>query len=187
MRRVSDLRRVEEVMGTMISVDVRDAPDADAPLDEMFNWLRWVDDTFSTYEQDSPISRLGRGEISLDDCVNDVALVLDMCETLRAATGGYFDARASGALDPSGLVKGWSVERASGILVSHGLARHCINAGGDVRVRGEPEPGRPWGIGVVHPFDRESLTIVVEGCDIAVATSGAAERGAHVYDPHTHT
>src|SRR4029077_11960278 len=86
-----------------------------------------------------------------------------------------------------GLVKGWSVERASGILASHGLARHCINAGGDVRVRGEPDPGRPWGIGVVHPFDRESLTIVVEGCDIAVATSGTAERGAHVYDPHTHT
>jgi thiamine biosynthesis lipoprotein len=31
--------------------------------------------------------------------------VLDRCEQLRAETRGYFDARAGGALDPSGLVK----------------------------------------------------------------------------------
>ena len=171
----------------MISVDVRDVPDGDAALDEMFDWLRWVDDTFSTYKEDSQISRLGRSEIRLNDCADDVVLVLEMCEAVRAATRGYFDAWASGTLDPSGLVKGWSVERASELLAARGMPRHCINAGGDVRVRGEPEPERPWGIGVVHPFDRESLTIVVEGCDIAVATSGTAERGAHVYDPHTHT
>ena len=163
-------------MGTVVSVDVRGGP---APLDEMFAWLHWVDATFSTYKPESEISRLARHEISLADCSDDVALVLEMCEALRAETRGYFDAWASGSLDPSGLVKGWSVERASQML---GIAPHCINAGGDVRVRGS---GEVWRIGVVHPFDRSALTIVVEGTDIAVATSGSAERGDHVYDPHT--
>jgi len=172
-------------MGTAISVDVREPAADEGGVDEVFAWLRWVDDTFSTYRDDSQISRLGRHEISLADCADEVALVLDLCEAVRATTRGYFDAWASGALDPSGLVKGWSVERASGILAEAGRTRHCINAGGDVRVRGEPEPGRPWGIGVVHPFNREALTIVVHGSDIAVATSGTAERGEHVIDPHS--
>jgi thiamine biosynthesis lipoprotein len=167
-------------MGTVVSIDVRGA--ADAPLGEIIAWLHWVDATFSTYKPESDISRLARGEISLSDCSEDVALVLEMCEALKNETAGYFDAWASGELDPSGLVKGWSVERASQMLADAGWPRHCINAGGDVRVRGANEL---WRIGVVHPFDRRSLTVVVEGTDIAVATSGSAERGDHVYDPHT--
>jgi len=62
---------------------------------------------------------------------------------------------------------------------------HCINAGGDVRVRGVPEPGRPWSVGVVHPNDRTALTVVVSASDVGIATSGTAERGVHVFDPHT--
>jgi thiamine biosynthesis lipoprotein len=171
-------------MGTVVSVDVRDVTDATDALDELFAWLHWVDATFSTYKPESPISRLGRHEIALADCPDDVAVVLEMCEAVRARSDGYFDAWASGTLDPSGLVKGWSVERGSQILASAGIARHCINAGGDVRVRGGSDP---WRVGVVHPFDRRRLTIVVETCDGAVATSGTAERGEHVVDPHTRT
>jgi hypothetical protein len=39
-------------------------------------------------------------------------IVTDASSAARAFTGGYFDARAApgGGLDPSGLVKGWSVE-----------------------------------------------------------------------------
>jgi thiamine biosynthesis lipoprotein len=101
-------------------------------------------------------------------------------------TDGYFDVRADhGWLDPSGLVKGWSVERASALLARAGSANHCINAAGDVRVRGEAEAGRPWQIGVLHPQHPDALTAVVAVTDAAVATSGTYERGLHVFDPHT--
>jgi thiamine biosynthesis lipoprotein len=43
----------------------------------------------------------------------------------------------------------------------------------------------PWRAGIVHPFERDALTVVVVGRDLAVATSGVAERGLHVIDPHT--
>lgn len=171
-------------MGTAISVDVRDAIDPGG-LDEIFAWFRRVDETFSTYKADSEVSRLGRGEIGLADCDPDVAWVLERCEEIRGATGGSFDAWASGTLDPSGLVKGWSVEVASGMLVERGSTNHCINAGGDIRLRGEPEPGRPWHAGIAHPLVPGRLTVIVAGSDLAVATSGTAERGLHVFDPRT--
>ena len=69
------------------------------------------------------------------------------------------------------------------MLVERGSANHCINAGGDIRLRGEPEPGRPWRAGIAHPLVRGGLTVIVTGRDLAVATSGTAERGGHVIDP----
>jgi thiamine biosynthesis lipoprotein len=172
-------------MGTAISVDVRDARISPAALDQVFEWFRHVDETFSTYKTDSQISRLGRGEIAVADCDQDVAWVLERCEEVRRDTGGYFDAWAAGSLDPSGLVKGWSVEVASSMLVERDSTNHCINAGGDIRLRGEPEPGRPWHAGIAHPLAPSALTVVVAGRDLAVATSGTAQRGLHVIDPLT--
>lgn len=172
-------------MGTAISVDVRDAGVGPSELIEVFEWFRRVDQIFSTYKEDSQISRLGRGEITVTDCHPDVGWVLERCEQVRRASGGYFDCMATGTLDPSGLVKGWSVEVASAMLVEVGSANHCINAGGDIRFRGEPQPGRPWHAGIVHPLEQGALTVVVVGRDLAVATSGIAERGLHVVDPRT--
>jgi len=172
-------------MGTAIAVDIRDADSSQSALEDVFAWFRRVDDTFSTYKPESQVSRLGRGEITLAACDPDVAWVLDRCEDLRQATNGYFDAWAMGTLDPSGLVKGWSVEMASRMLAARGSTNHCINAGGDIRMRGEPEPGRGWRAGIAHPLHPRRLTVVIIGRDLAVATSGTAERGLHVINPHT--
>ena len=106
--------------------------------------------------------------------------VLARCERLREETGGYFDARAGGRLDPSGLVKGWAVDRAAALLDAPGAQRFCIDAGGDLVAR-----GGPWRVGVRHPRRRRRLAAALSVHDAAVATSGAYERGAHMIDPHT--
>src|SRR6266511_4231496 len=123
--------RVERVMGTMVSLRLRD-PAPTALLDRVLAWLHRVDQIFSTYRADSQISRLARGAVTLDRCDPDVRLVLALCERLRETSGGYFDAWAAGPgrLDPSGVVKGWSVEVASELLAAGGAADHLINAGG---------------------------------------------------------
>jgi thiamine biosynthesis lipoprotein len=175
-------------MGTAISLDLRDRAVSPAAVDAMFDHLRDVDARFSTYRQDSEISRLGRGEMSLDSCSPDVSEVLERCEALRELSRGYFDIRAhrsDGGLDPSGFVKGWAAEGAAGILDAGGARNYCLNAGGDVITRGEPEPGRPWRVGIRHPELPDKLATVLETRDLAVATSGAYERGEHIIDPHT--
>src|SRR4051794_7712872 len=99
-------------MGMPVSADVRDPDVPEAALEGAFAWLRAVDATFSPYRPESALSRLNRGALALADAPAELRAVLARCEALRVATGGAFDVRAPapGALDPSGLVKGWAVE-----------------------------------------------------------------------------
>ena len=168
-------------MGTTVSLDLSGAgPSPRDLVDEAFGFLREIDAQFSTYRPDSEVCTLS-GTPS-----PRMRLVLDRCSTLWTVTRGYFDAYATGRLDPSGFVKGWAVQVASDRLVEAGAANHCLNAGGDLVIRGTVD-GRPWRIGIRHPFDLDQVCCVVSGTDLAVATSGVYERGLHVIDPFTGT
>lgn len=174
---------VRHIMGIPIGIDVRDPGGVD--VEPAFDWLRQADATFSTYREDSDISRLDRGELALADCRPEVDRVLTRCMALNRATHGYFSVRPAGRLDPSGLVKGWAVAGAAERLVAAGAENFCINAGGDIIARGRPAADRLWRIGVRHPEERDQLAAVLAVEDLAVATSGHYERGAHILDPHT--
>ncbi len=143
--------------------------DGTSAVREAVQWLHHVDRTFSTYIDDSPISRLGRGDITLDDVSDEVTGVLLLCEQLCDDTEGTFDAfavpnRNGSTLDPSGVVKGWSIERAAELLESHGHTDFTINAGGDIAVRGEAAPNQPWRIGIRHPDSIGQLADVLTAC-----------------------
>ena len=78
-------------MGMPVLVEAR----GPAPFDAVFNWLRFVDGLFSTYKDESQISRINRGELEPARAHPLVREVLDRCEELREETSGYFDARAA--------------------------------------------------------------------------------------------
>lgn len=180
------LRRVEQVMGTPISLDIADdlsPARLESLADQAFAWLRAVDARFSTYRPDSEVNRFDRGEVRIEGASTDLRTVLERCADLWGDTGGFFDVYAAGRFDPSGYVKGWAAQVASDRLLAAGAVNHCLNAGGDVRVRGHARSGRPWRIGVRHPWDVTRVCWVLTGTDLAVATSGVYERGHHVLDP----
>jgi FAD:protein FMN transferase len=168
-------------MGTVVSFDVPDGTDLSAAV----GWLHWVDATFSPYREDSDVSRFGRGELTLDQCVPELAEVLAACAEVTARSGGYFTTAPAGRFDPSGYVKGWAIERAAAMLTEAGSAEHSVNGGGDVQCVGDRGPGQPWRVGIADPLRPGSLALVVTGQDFAVATSGTAERGPHIVNPHT--
>jgi thiamine biosynthesis lipoprotein len=172
------------VMGMPVSVDIRTpVADADRLVTEAFAWLSWVDATFSTFREDSEVSRIGRGELDPRDAHPAVRAVTAECDRLAALTGGYFDAWAGGGFDPSGYVKGWAGERLSRVLYRRGATDHCVNLGGDVRVRGQARPGAGWQVGIRDMTGRIVRVVVAD--DLAVATSGAYERGSHILNPIT--
>lgn len=176
-------RRVEHTMGTVFSFDVRGGDQDRIPgaLEEAVRWLRHVDEVFSTYRPTSQISRLAAGTLALSKCTPEVWEVHRLCDAARRRTGGWFSAGYAGGFDPTGLVKGWAVERAAAMLAAAGADAVLVNGGGDVQVH-----GGPWRIGVTHPlYPGTPATVVHAHGDIAVATSGAAERGPHILDPAT--
>jgi thiamine biosynthesis lipoprotein len=180
------LRHVEHSMGTVFSFDVRTAPDGDdrrveAALVAAVASLHRADEIFSTYRPASQVSRLARGELALRDCVTEVSEVLRLCEEAERESEGWFTTRYSGGLDPTGLVKGWAVERAVRMLATAGAGAVCLNGGGDIQLH-----GGPWRVGISDPLHPGGLATVIETHDgLAVATSGPAERGCHILDPHT--
>lgn len=179
------MKHSEAVMGTVFSIHVNDPGRWSTALAEVVDFLHWVDRTFSTYRPDSQLSRLGRRELRRRDCDPAVGEVLDLCAGVMRTTDGYFSAVYGGRLDPTGLVKGWAVERASLLLSAAGASSHGVNGGGDMQLVGGLGEGRAWRIGIAHPTRRGRLATVVTGHDLAVATSGSAERGHHVVDPRT--
>ncbi|MGB8651654.1 MAG: FAD:protein FMN transferase [Mycobacteriales bacterium] len=178
---------VEQVMGLPVSVlargDGASSAAAEQAVRAVYDELHEVDAVFSPYREDSEVTRLARGQLALADCRDDVREVVRRCREARERTGGLFDAhRPDGRWDPSGLVKGWAVERAARHLEAP-ATDWCLNAGGDVVVLSPS--GVPFAVGIQDPHDGTRVAAVLERTGGGVATSGTAARGAHLYDPRT--
>jgi FAD:protein FMN transferase len=188
------VRRVGHVMNLPVSLAIRgrhaDDDQARAAWAEVMATLREVDAVFSTWRPDSHVSRLGRGELALKDCPPEVAEVLALGEQAEHESQGAFRVRRPGpggqvVLDPTGVVKGWAVERAADHLRALPSTDFCLSAGGDLVCRTLAPDAPPWRIGVEHPQDPSRLVAVVPVLTGAVATSGTAHRGQHLVDART--
>ena len=185
-------RRVAHVMGMPVSLAARGPYAAGHRLDQAWEQalevLREADRVFSTWRPDSVVSRLGRGETTLAACPPEVHEVLELGEVARVESGGAFDVRRptprGPVLDPSGVVKGWAVQRAAAALDLPGTDT-CLSAGGDLVCRTRAAGSAGWQIGVEDPHDPTRLVATIPVRDGAVATSGLAHRGDHVVDPRT--
>jgi len=183
------LHHDELVMGTVVTFDLYDDDEASSGLEpillEAIQVLHEADHVFSTYQADSPISRLRRGDIELEQCPTLIYDVLALCERAKVITHGWFDPWSlPGGVDPTGYVKGWAAQRSLDVLKRSGVRGALVNAAGDTASFGGPYPGAPFRIGIVDPQQTQALACVVESPG-AVATSGTYERGGHLIDPHT--
>ncbi|MGW3358414.1 FAD:protein FMN transferase [Streptomyces bungoensis] len=185
------MRHAEEVMGTVFSFDVRggDPRAVRQALGAAVADLHRADALFSTYREDSEVSRLARGELTVAQAAPEVAEVLDLAAEAERASDGWFSTRYRGPVDPTGIVKGWAAERAARLLAAvDGVCGVSVNGGGDVQMLGAPEPQRPWRVGIADPLRPGGLAAVISTAgaeELSVATSGTAERGAHIVDPRT--
>lgn len=188
------VRYVDHVMGLPISLALRGRHTRDGAAHsawaDVMAELREVDLMFSTYRVDSVISRLGRGEMTEADCPPEVAEVLALGTAALEQSSGAFNVRRPGPddrprLDPSGVVKGWAVERAAAALRGLESTDFCLSAGGDMTCRTDDLTGPPWRIGVEDPGDPSRIIAVVPVFNGAVATSGTAHRGTHLVDART--
>lgn len=173
-------------MGMPITVEIVDGTASQKDVDKVFDYFEYVDKKFSTYKNDSEITKINEGKIGRNEYSQDMATVFTLSEETKQLTDGYFDIQVPGGkYDPSGLVKGWAIHNASKILTEAGFNSFYINAGGDIQAEGLNNQGLPWIIGIRDPFKKEEVMVkVVCISGRGMATSGSYLRGAHIYNPH---
>ena len=179
-----------DVWGTIVFVEVASTKvgldELNAGLAEVTEYVKIVDQEFSTYKPDSQVSKIRRSELKIEDASDQMQEVWELCLKARELTDGSFDPWVvKGGYDPSGYVKGWAADKCVQILKRHGAENIQVNAAGDLVLAGGYENGKPWSIGVRSPENRFEVVKVFEITDGAIATSGTYEIGAHIKDPHT--
>jgi thiamine biosynthesis lipoprotein len=178
------IRQTELIMGMPITISLVDDR-ARGNIDGIFGWFHGVDAQFSPYKAHSEVSRINNGEAGAEAASELMVEIIARCRAATESTRGYFDAWSGQRFDPSGLVKGWSIRVAGQMLDDLDYTNYCIDAGGDMIVRGHNEWGKPWRVGIRHPQDQQQLAVALCLSDQAIATSGTYLRGEHIYDPHT--
>ena len=189
-----EFERLVECMGTVFVFRGRTSV-SDAVLEEALlsaeNSLHKADSIFSLYKPQSPLSQLARGETSVAKCPPVVDEVWNLCEDWEKRTGGWFKAfTPQNTFDPSGLVKTWAADFAARALLAAGIEDFTMNAGGDILISEQQSREEFWRIAISKPVsiaseDAGVLTVL----DLnntgyrAVATSGSAERGQHIWNP----
>ena len=189
---MSGARLVFPVMGTVASLLIADqdvdrlgSRAADDALRSTRSLLEAMDHRFSHYRRDSDISRWVAGEDVAADAAEEIAHVLRECGRLHADSDGVFRARnpRTGALDTAGFVKGYAIGRAAAHLRDRGASHFVVGVGGDVHCGGRASDGRPWRVAIQDPRASHGVLALVDAADSAVATSGTAERGEHIWLP----
>jgi thiamine biosynthesis lipoprotein len=86
-------------------------------------------------------------------------------------------------LDLNAIAKGLAIDLAVRELQAY--ADVCVEAGGDVYVRGHNAGGQLWRVGIQHPRAQGVLVETLHVTETAVCTSGDYERRGHIVDART--
>jgi thiamine biosynthesis lipoprotein len=176
------MRHVFPTMGTMVSLTL----DADRPA--LFERIERVfadaDRRFSLYREDSELARIAAGTLDLADASSAVLDSYSAAIQWRNSTDGAFNPnRPDGVVDLNGIVKAEAMSRAGDELHGAGCHDWSLVVGGDLLASGVGPGGIPWTTGLIDPANRAALlcSVVLRGSRRAIATSGSAERGDHIW------
>jgi thiamine biosynthesis lipoprotein len=179
-----------DVWGTILFLDVASTAvslsDLENGIQEVTDYVKKIDQIFSTFKSESEVSRLRRNELNIQDASPEMQEVWELSLVAKDLTDGSFDPWCvKGGYDPSGYVKGWAADHCISILKRHGAEHIQVNAAGDLSLFGGVEGDDPWSIGIRSPENKFQVLKVFDIFDGAIATSGTYELGAHIKDPHT--
>jgi thiamine biosynthesis lipoprotein len=175
-------RHVFPVMGTMVSLTFDD--DGRAPLKRVERVFADADHRFSLYRNDSELARIAAGTLNLADASLAVLDSYSAAVEWRNNTDGAFNPnRPDGVVDLNGIVKAEAMRRAGDELDGAGCRNWSLIVGGDLLASGVGPAGTPWATGIIDPANRAALlcSVVLRGSRRAIATSGSAERGDHIW------
>ena len=178
------MKQTRILMDMPITVEVVDNGVDRKDIDEVYDYFKYIDDTFSPYKTTSKITLINQQKLKKDGWNHDIKSIFNLAEKTRKETAGFFNIFKNGICDPSGIVKGWAILNAADMLRSKKYNNFYIDAGGDIQVAGKNKEKKLWKVGIRNPFNRSENVKVLKLTDKGVATSGTYIRGQHIYNPH---
>ena len=179
-----------DTMGTAASLRFAGSLPAAPVLRAVSESFDDFDRRFSLYRPDSELSRIAAGDLALPQATATLRQAYAEALDWRRRTDGAFTPhRPDGVIDLNGIVKAQAMAAAGRMLDASGQTDWLLNVGGDLLSRGE-FAGIPWQVGIVDPLDGAALlcTLPLRPGRCAIATSGTAERGEHIWrDTRTRT
>jgi len=162
----------------------------DRPSDEFLDVLerasRWQKSTSGVFNPAVLPALLSAGYDVDFDIVKKRSTALKVEPSPQITVGQAFSVSRSGSgqttielnddakIDPGGIVKGWTVDRAGERLRKfHG---YLVDAGGDIAVRGSNPSGSPWVVGVANPDNAGVMIDIVALESGGLATSSVRKR-----------
>lgn len=176
------MKATQQIMGMPVTIMWHDTAVQQSDIENVFNFFKEVDKNYSPYIETSEVSRINKKELAVENYSPELQEILELAETTKKQTNGYFDVWHQGDFDPSGIVKGWAIQKAAERLLAY-TDDFYVEAGGDIQVLGKAETGELWKVGVRNPFNRAENIAIVGLDNAAIATSGTAIRGSHIYNP----
>jgi thiamine biosynthesis lipoprotein len=82
-------------------------------------------------------------------------------------------------IDPGGISKGYTADRAVEILKGEGISSGIVSVAGDIRAFGLRPDGKPWKVGIRNPLagtGEDDIMATLDLRDSAISTSGDYER-----------
>ena len=183
---------------------------ARALVDSVWGMVQEADRRYNRFLPGSALSEVNRkaaGEaVEVDE---ELFMILQLCETFRKATSGYFDVSAGSRvpdravildasahtvrfsrpgmrLDLGGFAKGFVLEQAVRTVAARAGSALLSFGGSSIAAVGRHPLGAPWPVAVGHPYyaDRTAHTFDLE--DAALSVSGKDPHGrGHIIDPAT--
>ncbi len=175
------MRHIFETMGTVVSLECMADENLIAAVEQIF---AENNERYSLYAPESELSQIAAGTLRLPEASEPLRATYAAALEWRNVTDGIFSPnRPDGVIDLNGIVKAMATAAAGELLRAAGCHDFSLNVGGDIVVSGTQSEGAAWAVGVVEPLDRRALvaSIRLTGSRRAIATSGSAERGDHIW------
>ena len=184
--------------------------EARALVDSVWFLVQAADRRYNRFLPGSALAEVNRkaaGEaVEVDE---ELFMVLQLCETFRKATSGYFDVTAGSRvpdrevmldasahtvrfsrpgmrLDLGGFAKGFVLEQAVREVSAHSGSALLSFGGSSVAAVGRHPLDAPWPVAVAHSYypGRTAHTFPLEGAALSVSGKDPRGRG-HIVDPAT--
>lgn len=157
----------------------------EAIVKEIEQYLENVESKFSPFRKDSLVSRHKEILLSGEFFDKEYQEVYGRSLLAKSETDSIFNPFFDGEYNPTGLVKGWAIEKSffkfiQPLLDNSVIVGGAINGAGDMQVGVKSDSDFRWNIGIEHPNKENTIIASYSVNNGAVATSGLTKRGSHI-------